>query len=118
MARVFLYFLHSVMMQIIICRPFSIAFFLYGQSAEIYQNVIKTMQIPKRMNIIPHFSENAEPYPINMLRNIALDQVQTSHLWLADMDMWPASTYETHGLQNSGLIQDHCVLATIVLSSR
>lgn len=55
-----------------------------------YQSVIRDMVVPSRLNIIAHFSESAEPYPINMLRNIAIDGVQTSHFWLADMDMWPA----------------------------
>ena len=55
-----------------------------------YEQVVKSLEIPKRLNIIAYFSNTAEPYPINKLRNIALDHVQTSHFWLADMDMWPA----------------------------
>lgn len=71
-------------------RPISMAFFLYGEGAHIYQKAIETMQIPSRVNIIAHFSEDPEPYPINMLRNIAFNHVRTTHFWLADMDMWPA----------------------------
>ena len=70
--------------------PLSITFFLYGEGAIIYERVMKTLVVPSRLNIIAHFSESAEPYPINMLRNIAIDGVTTSHFWLADMDMWPA----------------------------
>ena len=65
-------------------------FFLYGDGARVYQKVIQGLDIPGRVNIIAHFSNDPEPYPINMLRNIALDHVKTSHFWLADMDMWPA----------------------------
>lgn len=74
----------------IICRTLSIAFFLYGKGTAVYEEVIKTLDVPKRLNIISYFSDSAEPYPINKLRNIALDHVQTTHFWLADMDMWPA----------------------------
>ena len=52
--------------------------------------MLKSLDIPKRLNIIAYFSDSAEPYPINKLRNIAIDQVQTTHFWLADMDMWPS----------------------------
>ena len=71
-------------------RPLCIAFFLYGEGAKIYQQVIRDIAVPKRLTIIAHFADSPEPYPINGLRNIALSHVTTSHLWLADMDMWPA----------------------------
>ena len=69
------------------------AFFLYGEGTHIYQQVIQQMEVPKRLNIIAYFSDSPDPYPINMLRNIALNHVSTSHFWLADMDMWPACRF-------------------------
>lgn len=77
----------------LICRSLSITFFLYGEGATVYEQVIKSLDVPKRLNIIAYFSDSAEPYPINKLRNIAIDQVQTTHFWLADMDMWPACIF-------------------------
>lgn len=76
----------------ITARPLCITFFLYGEGAKIYQQVIRDIVVPSRLTIIAHFADSPEPYPINMLRNIALSHVKTSHLWLADMDMWPACT--------------------------
>lgn len=76
----------------ITARPLCITFFLYGEGAKIYQQVIRDIAVPSRLTIIAHFADSPEPYPINMLRNIALSHVKTSHLWLADMDMWPACT--------------------------
>ena len=29
-------------------------------------------------------------YPINTLRNLAIENVRTTHFWLTDMDMWPS----------------------------
>lgn len=71
-------------------------FFLYGKGIEVYEQVIQTIDVPKRLNIIAYFSDSAEPYPINKLRNIAMDHVQTTHFWLADMDMWPARIIRIH----------------------
>ena len=31
-------------------------------------------------------------FPINHLRNIAVDHVKTSHFYLSDMDIWPSRT--------------------------
>lgn len=73
--------------------PLSIAFFLYGHGSVIYEDYIKTLDIPNRLNVIAHFSDAPDPYPINKLRNIALRNVRTTHIWLADMDMWPACTF-------------------------
>ena len=91
--------------------PISMAFFLYGEGAHIYQQAIQQMDIPKRMNVIAYFGDSANPYPINMLRNIAMDHVTTSHFWLADMDMWPAyDLYNTLvSLPHSFLSRDDAV---------
>lgn len=32
-------------------------------------------------------------YPINRLRNIAINNVKTTHFIVFDMDMWPASLF-------------------------
>lgn len=34
---------------------------------------------------------NPAAYPINHLRNAAVDAVETSHLLMTDIDMWPNS---------------------------
>lgn len=35
------------------------------------------------------------PYPVNMLRNLALCHVKTTHFVYVDMDFWPSSTLYT-----------------------
>ena len=34
-------------------------------------------------------SDDPSVYPINYLRNVAIEHITTSHFWVADMDMWP-----------------------------
>lgn len=45
---------------------------------------------PNRLHITEYIAEDNHEYPINMLRNLAIEAVKTSHFWLTDMDMWPS----------------------------
>ena len=40
-----------------------------------------------QITVMEDFSEH---YPINKLRNAAINQVKTSHFFLTDIDLWPA----------------------------
>ena len=44
--------------------------------------------------VLVHFlrGEPDEPYPVNRLRNIALEAVTTSHFLVTDVDLWPSRT--------------------------
>lgn len=63
--------------------------FLLKDTAEKAQKEIQALNLPDRMQIHFYIADSVSPYPINTLRNIAIDHVQTSHFWLTDMDMWP-----------------------------
>ncbi|KAK8805808.1 hypothetical protein WA158_002464 [Blastocystis sp. Blastoise] len=43
-----------------------------------------------RVSLYQYYSNNPNVYPINLLRNIAIKNIKTTHFWLTDMDMWPA----------------------------
>lgn len=45
-----------------------------------------------RPNIIVDYVVQTDPFyfPINTLRNRAIDNVKTTHFWLTDMDVWPS----------------------------
>jgi hypothetical protein len=50
-------------------------------------------------------SGNSTEYPINFLRNIAIKRVNTSHFFLADIDLWPsASSYKEVLTQDPALL--------------
>ena len=70
----------------------AITFFLTEETSTIFYGVLDTLSLPSRIQIIPYLVQNDTTYPINKLRNIAIDHVNTTHFWLADMDMWPART--------------------------
>ena len=71
--------------------PIAITFFLYGQDKVVFENFLRNEIFNPRVALIPYYAERAKPYPINKLRNIAINSITTSHFWVADMDMWPAS---------------------------
>lgn len=52
-------------------------------------------RFPSRLNVTI-VVDPSEHYPINHLRNVAIQGVHTSHFFLTDIDLWPASDlYET-----------------------
>ena len=60
-----------------------------------------------------YLAPNSE-YPINKLRNLAMKQITTSHLWVMDMDMWPSTNlYSTLLSLDSRFLKDD-YLAVIV----
>ena len=42
---------------------------------------------------MPIISEKVDDYPINSLRNLAIERVQTSHVYVADLDAWPSRIF-------------------------
>jgi hypothetical protein len=46
----------------------------------------------ERKHYLRKCEDYSEPiYPINRLRNIAIQNIRTTHFLVVDMDMWPAS---------------------------
>lgn len=74
--------------------PMSIA--LYASDAEAQQFLRYSERsdiLKKRRNIGIHIVyKDGDLYPVNYLRNIALKQVQTSHVFLCDIDFLPVHT--------------------------
>ena len=64
--------------------------FLLQSERKAYEKALSSAQLENRVHITIFTSENNKEYPINKLRNIAIESVKTSHFWLADMDMWPS----------------------------
>lgn len=67
-------------------RPFSIA---VGYENETLSSIQSSFHYP---SVSLAFAKvNATYYPINRLRNIAINRTKTTHFFLADMDFWPSS---------------------------
>ena len=80
----------SDMGSILIVREVSVGLFLTPSDKLIYDKFISESSLPERLHFTIFMAESKDQYPINHLRNLAIEGVRTSHLWLTDMDMWPS----------------------------
>lgn len=82
----------SDMVSILIDREISVGLFLTPSDKVIYDKFTSESSLPERLHFTIFMAESKDQYPINHLRNLAIEGVRTSHLWLTDMDMWPSCT--------------------------
>lgn len=54
--------------------------------------LLRQYEIPASMRIIILVRKNDMTFPINRLRNIAINLVKTTHFLVFDMDMFPSRT--------------------------
>ena len=99
-----------VFLSLVIRSPISITVFLNKAELPEVEAYIQKSKYPKRLRLalyvtaisdqkdcVYHFVNDElvcleqTVYPLNRLRNIAIDNTRTSHFILLDMDMWPAS---------------------------
>ena len=79
---------------------------------------IKELRLPSRvMIIIMPVKDSSSSFYINLLRNIAILTIRTSHFLVLDMDMWPSCTVirDRHNPVNS--YQEFASLPPFILNS-
>ena len=84
-------------MMSVMCREFSIAMFITRTNEKDYRQAMRSTAYPDRLHLTEFIAEDNKNYPINMLRNLVIEAVKTSHFWLADMDMWPSCYLSKNG---------------------
>ncbi|KAK8811730.1 hypothetical protein WA538_000516 [Blastocystis sp. DL] len=55
-----------------------------------FTRLVAESQLSKRLSLVPYHLPLNASYPINLLRNLAIDNSKTNHFWLTDLDMWPS----------------------------
>ena len=68
----------------------SIALFISDNNWELYMESKEQLGLDNRIEITLYKQKEEGVYPINLLRNIAIKNVKTTHFFMADMDMWPS----------------------------
>ena len=61
-------------------------------------NTLKKMGLPPHYTVILYITKSSHSFPINLLRNIAIRSIQTSHFLVMDADMRPS------GMNNNYLL--------------
>lgn len=70
--------------------PFSITLCMKKEEVAEVNLQLKANQFDSRLSIVQYIADGNETYPINKLRNLAIQNVKTDHFWLTDLDMWPS----------------------------
>ena len=55
------------------------------------QSFLEKAAFPSRFVVVPHLDTSGH-YPINKLRNLAIEKVTTSHYLMTDIDLFPAGS--------------------------
>ena len=73
--------------------PISVAVHCHPSHAEDILSFFKSQpSLPSRL-IVTLVTNSEESYPINRLRNTAIEAAPTSHFMVFDMDVWPTGRY-------------------------
>lgn len=67
--------------------------FVQNTDRSVFESELMSRKIKARMQLIPIFVEYFRYYPINLLRNIAIAHVKTTHFLLVDLYTWPSGAF-------------------------
>ena len=67
----------------------SIVFYLQADEVEEFQTKRREASLREDIQLDYILCTNMSIYPINKLRNLAIQRVNTSHIYVSDMDNWP-----------------------------
>ena len=70
--------------------PMSIIYYIPEEDVSDLKARMKSTKLRDNIHIQYVIRENASMYPVNALRNKAIDAVQTSYFYISDMDVWPS----------------------------
>ena len=68
--------------------PISVAIHCHPTHATDILSFFKSHSLPSRL-VVTLVTNSGESYPINRLRNTAIEAAPTSHFMVFDMDVWP-----------------------------
>ena len=70
-------------------RMISISIHVHDKNAQAVHAFVIQHILPQRFRL-SYVKDNSGHFPINRLRNVAINNTITSHFWLTDVDIWPA----------------------------
>lgn len=76
-------------MVVFIGREISVGLCVYQYDIEEVESILLGLYFPSRVSVHQHL-QRSNSFPINALRNLAIQDVHTSHLFIADIDIIPS----------------------------
>lgn len=71
----------------------SIVFYFPAENLTDFEKLRSSSTLRDSIRIKYFIQTDPDYFPINFLRNQAIENVITTHFWLADMDVWPTCIY-------------------------
>ena len=68
-------------------RPASITLYVTPEEADIVAHYINTHTLPSRLILLLYIHSQSDHFPINILRNIAIRNIETTHFLILDSDL-------------------------------
>ena len=62
------------------------------EEADTYSSLVKNALFPTRVRVFS-FETDGDSFPINMLRNMAFKNTDTTHVLMTDIDVFPDGTF-------------------------
>ena len=71
----------------------SIVYYISEEEENSYLQLLSNSTLRENIRVDYVIQTDPSFFPINYLRNRAIQNVVTSHFWLADMDVWPTCSF-------------------------
>ena len=71
----------------------SIMFYLQADEVDEFETKRREASLREDIQLGYILCTNTSIYPINKLRNLAIQHVNTSHIYVSDMDNWPGGIF-------------------------
>lgn len=83
----------GIFIHVIFIRPISAALSLTPKEYALYESnpssIIK-VELPPSVSIVPYLHQPENQYPVNLLRNLAIKNINTTHFFYNDIDFIPS----------------------------
>ena len=84
-------------------RPVSIVYYLKPDEVDTYLRLKNSTVLRDNVHLSYMIQHNNSQYPINALRNKAIEPITTSHWYFSDMDNWPSRPFSLSPSYLAGL---------------
>lgn len=95
-------------------RKISVGLCVYQYDIDEVESILLGMYLPSRVSVHQHL-QHSNSFPINALRNLAIQDVHSSHLFIADIDIIPSRVHSSFSSRTANLREEFLSLPASAL---
>ena len=76
------------------CSPLVVVLNGVLSSEDTIVEYLNSHYLPDRLTILLYLMPKKGTFPVNLLRNLAIRNIETSHFQVLDMDLWPSCLFQ------------------------